>query len=114
MFMKVKRNYSLVRGYITRAIRELEVLYYCNRFKQSFILHSSEYDYWITSLDLVRNCLYGCKNSYTGQIDIVYAIKEIRSELTNFVKVVQKVNHKELKHLDKAWLALIKAEKELK
>ena len=57
----------------------------------------------MSSLDLLRNCLYGCIDTYTGQINVDYAIVELRSEITNFIKVVKKVESWELAYLDKAW-----------
>lgn len=115
MFMKLKRNYSLVRGHITKAIRELEsIQYYNSRTDKVSLASLSEYEYWISSLELIRNCIYGCQDKYQGQIDVLYSIREIRSEITNFVKVIRPISTKTLKYLDRAWLALTRAEKELK
>lgn len=113
MFMKLKKDYSLVRGLITRAIRELEILYHRSKFKPYAVENLSEYDYWISSLELIRNCLYGCKKDYSGQIDISNSIKEIRSEITNFIKVIRSLRTRDLECLDRAWQNLTKAEKEL-
>lgn len=103
MIMTTSKDYNRIRGHVTSSIRQIETLQVKSKEKLRSEVYLSEYDYWLSSLSLLRNCLYGCKDSYDGQINIDYAIIELKSEITNFIKVVQKLEPWELAYLDKAW-----------
>lgn len=106
MTMIIDVDYNKVRGFLTTAISSLEFLCEKSKAKQRPQAYLSEYDYWLSSLELLRNCLYDCTDTYTGQINIGYAVLELSDEVTNFIKVVKKIEVWELKHLDKVWCSL--------
>lgn len=106
MIMATQKDYSRIRGHITSSIRQIEALQVKSKDKFRPDAYLNEYDYWLSSLQLLRNCLYGCIDEYSGQINIDYAIIELKSEITNFIKVVQKLEPWELAYLDRAWKRL--------
>lgn len=103
MAMITKKDYSLIRGHLTITIRNIEVLVEKSMSKHRPQEYLSEYDYWLSSLDLLRNCLYGCQYDYSGQIGIDCAVLELREDITNFIKVMRDIKAWELAYLDKAW-----------
>ena len=107
-------NYNNVRFNLTEAIHHLELLREDMALKKRPERYISEVDYWISSLDLLRNCLYDCKSTYDGQLDIHSSIKEIKNEITNFIVVVKDFKYKELKELDVIWSLLVKIDKILR
>lgn len=107
-------NYNDVRFNLTEAIRYLELLEDYMKSKHRPEKYISEIDYWLSSLDLLRNCLYGCVDKYEGQLDIYSSIKEIKSEITNFIVVVKDFKSYELKKLDIIWSSLMTVEKLLR
>ena len=107
-------DYNTVRFNLTEAIRNLELLKEYMISKNRAAQYVSEIDYWLSSLDLLRNCLYGCKDRYDGQLDLYASIKEIKSEITNFIVVIKDFKVQELNRLDTIWSLLMKIEKLLK
>lgn len=107
-------DYNAVRFNLTEAIRNLELLKEYMISKNRSTQYISEIDYWLSSLDLLRNCLYGCKDRYDGQLDLYASIKEIKSEITNFIVVIKDFKVQELNRLDTIWSLLMKIEKLLK
>lgn len=104
-------DYNAVRFNLTETIRNLESLKELMESMKRSERYISELDYWISSLDLLRNCLYDCTSTYEGQLDIVSSIKEIKSEITNFIVVVKDFKIKELQKLDTIWSLLVKVGK---
>lgn len=96
-------KYSLIRFYLVESKRNLEFL------KEKLIeklrpkSYESEVEYWISSLDLIVNCLYGCNNDYDGLLDLSSAIEEIKSEMSNFLTLLKKFKTDEIRYLTKAW-----------
>ena len=107
-------DYNAVRFNLTEVIRHLDSLKDFMQTKNRPEKYISEIEYWLSSLDLLRNCLYGCKDRYDGQLDLYASIKEIKSEITNFIVVVKDFKIQELKRLDTIWSLLVKIEKLLK
>lgn len=107
-------DYNAIRFNLTEAIRNLEVLKSLMLAKERPEKYISEIDYWLSSLDLLRNCLYGCNDKYEGQLDLYTSIKEIKSELTNFIVIVKDFKVKELRKLDTIWSILVRIERLLR
>ena len=114
MIMITGKDYSKIRWHLTCAMRQLEVLYDYNELHNRPETYRNEYEYWISSLSLLRNCIYGCKHVYDGQINICYAVMELKEEITNFIKVVRDLEAQELAKLDRAWRHLKDIEAMLK
>ena len=101
-------DYSRIRGYLTIAIRYLELLYSKDKHNREDIVYLNEYVYWLSSLDLVRNCLYGCKDTYRGDIDIDLAIEELNDEISDFIRLCSIKEGYRLDYLTKSCKCLTK------
>lgn len=110
--LMIKRDYNSARYNLTHAIRYIEVLIEDSVKKGRPAAQISEYEYWVSSLDLIRGCIFGLEDDqkYEGQIDIKYAVTEIRKEMTNFLFVVDNLRPADIKYLDDAWKHLKQTE----
>ena len=106
-------DYSAVRYELTEALRNLEALY---ESLENYETHfASEVDYWISSIELIRQCLYGCTKHYEGELNLLMSIKEIKNEISNAYALkyswLTEVQQNKLRF---AWLRLEKSEGHLK
>lgn len=106
-------DYSIVRYELTEALRHLELLLESLESNRGHFV--SEVDYWVSSIELIRQCLYGCTKRYDGEIDLSTAINEIKNEISNAYSFkyswLTAVQQDKLRF---AWLRLEKAEGHLK
>lgn len=108
-----KTNYSTIKHALTEALRQLEVLF--EGLSKSETVFNSEVDYWINSIELIRQCLYNCIDEYENDLDIDVAISEIKGEINNaYVLQYTFLTEAQQNRLRLAWTGLEKAEGLLK
>lgn len=113
MYMTMK-NYSKAKFYLTNSIRQLEFLLELLTARVLDKQIISEVNYWVTTLDMIRSCLYESIDEYYGKINIQDSIREVQSELTNaYHFIFIKLREKEQSFLANAWLYCKKAGEEL-
>lgn len=108
------RDYSRIRGLCTQALRELELVK--AHLEKTVCLDSlySEVNYWISSMDLLRNCLYGLTDTYDGVMNLSDSVSEISGEVSNaFTLFYKYMNKRDLIRLTKAWELLKEVERKL-
>lgn len=103
-------KYSLIRFLLTNALRYVEQM--LELFEGHYVPDSiiSEANYWASTLDLVRNCLYDCDDEYDGEVNILDAVKEIREEMVSAYSVM----HKHISSVDKVYIKMQLSWKALK
>ena len=84
-----KVDYSRARYYLTRAIRELEVTIYKQPVEPLDSTSLSELEYYVSSLTLIRNSLYGCEDSYTGSLNLEECLLELQKDATAFYSMTK-------------------------
>lgn len=108
-----KTDYNKVRFNLTNAMRFLEQLKIYLEIHRKLGHFMSEIDYWISTLELIRNCLYGCTDVYPGRMDIKGCIAEVKDELDNCVAIKRNITSKEMYYLGQAWKYCKDAEKSI-
>ena len=106
-------NYSVVKYELTEALRQLELLYEELADKKSYF--ATEVEYWTTTIQLIRHCLYDVKKKYKGSMSLLESVCEIKSEILNTYTLQYSYLSKE--HTSKlyfAWLRLEKVEGHLR
>lgn len=74
-------DYSRIRYELTEALRHLQLLEEQVKAEDYSEQVISEVSYWVTTLELIRNCLYDCTDYYYGEMDIQEAVEEIKEEM---------------------------------
>lgn len=106
-------NYSGVKYELTEALWQLQTLN--EELSDSACSLYSEVDYWVSSIELLRQCLVNATDKYAGDIDLIQAINEIKGEVCNAYSIKYKIlDHIQQDRLRFAWLRLEKAEGLLK
>lgn len=107
-------DYSIVRYYLTESLRTLELIKVRLDENKLWPNFCSEISYWVSSMELLRNCLYDCTDKYYGELDLLEALAETREEMSNAYRIVLKSLDKyNSKKFVRAWQNLKKAEEEL-
>jgi hypothetical protein len=82
-------NYSKIKFELTNSIRNLELVNELLIREKADVQALSEVEYWIRTLELLRNSLYDCIDVYEGQLNIEESVKEIREEIANFYTITK-------------------------
>lgn len=82
MLVKMK-DYSKLRGLLTKGIRHAELLLYSSKLHIVDSNLLSEVDYWITTFTMIREELYGCTEEYKGNLVLLDALEELLHDISN-------------------------------
>lgn len=98
-------NYSLVRGSITQTCRYLEqVIELLLKDGNSNSYFLSEVEYWLATLEMMRNSLYDCENTYKGEYNLLEIVQELLSEMSNsYVYAYKEISSDIRSELANAW-----------
>lgn len=103
-------DYAQIRYLLTEAIRYSDIAYgKIKHIKEDYIEQKlSELQYWSSSFELVRNCLYDCTDAYYGKLDIKEVIIELQEDIENYVLVNKNIKMLEVKELDIVYQNIVK------